>query len=501
MTMRAAVARGALALGATRIVINLAALGSLVVVARLLTPEDFGVVAIATTLLGIIIAVTELSVGSALVQRAEVTQQHIDSAWSLALLRSLLMAAAFAAAALPLANLYGDARLTPVFVLSGLTGAIGGLVNPKVMLKTRDMRFAPMLGVQLSQKLIGLAAGIALALWLRNYWAVLIGNAVGALTGVLLSYLVAPYRPRFTLARARDIMGFSGWLFMGQVVTVLNWRFDHLLFGFVLTRPQLGTYSMADSVAAIPSREVTTPFVQALFPGFSAVNGEDITRLRRAYGTAQAAIGMVALPAGFGLAAIADPLVRVALGEKWLAAVPLIQIIAACYAIQTLAIGVRPLAMARGDTRALFWRELLGLGMRVPLVTVGLLVGGMVGAAWGRSLGAVVMTLIAFRLVREILGLGVAAQVWAHRRTIAATGAMTMVVLAGEAHLARFAPEVVLALLLPAGGLVYLSVLGLLWVAEGRRAGPETELLGLARGVLTKSLAFAAARRLPPISR
>lgn len=494
MTMRAAVARGALALGATRIVINIAALGSLVVVARLLTPEDFGVVAIATTLLGIIMAVTELSVGSALVQRTEVTQQHIDSAWSLAFLRSAVMAAAFAGAALPLAGLYGDERLAPVFILSGATGAISGLINPKVMLKTKDMRFAPMLGVQLAQKLVGLAAGIALALWLRNYWAVLIGNAIGAVTGVLLSYVVAPYLPRFTLARARDIMGFSGWLFLGQVVTVLNWRFDHLLFGFVLTRQQLGTYSMADSVAAIPSREVTTPFVQALFPGFSAVNGEDTSRLRRAYGTAQAAIGMIALPAGFGLAVIADPLVRVALGEKWLAAVPLIQIIAACYAVQTLAIGVRPLAMARGDTRSLFWRELLGLGMRIPLVTVGLLLGGMVGAAWGRAVGAVVMTLIAFRLVREILGLGIGEQVWAHRRTLAATIAMSGVVLVGEARLAHLPPEFVLALLLPLGGLVYVSALGLLWVAEGRRPGPETELIGLARGVVAKSLSFAGAR-------
>lgn len=488
MTMKRRVAGGAMALGATRVVTNLANLAGLVVLARLLTPEDFGVVAIGTTVLGIVVALTELSLGSALIQRREVEPAHVDSAWTMAMIRAAAIVAGFALAAWPLAMLYDDARLAPVFIVAGATGALAGLINPKVALATRDMRFRPTLTVQLVQKLAGLAIAAGLALWLRNYWAILIGNALGALVGVLLSYGLVRYRPRFTLARARDLVGFSGWLFLGQLSNVLNWRFDQLLIGLVLPKAQLGAYSMADNLSAIPSRETTTPVVQALFPGFATMQ-DDRPRLRKAYLTAQAAIGLVALPAGFGLALLADPIVRVALGDKWLMAVPLIAVISICYSVQTLTTGARPLAMARGETRLLFLRDLQGLALRVPCVTIGLFGWGLMGLVWGRALSAVIGLAITFRMVRQLVGVGVVEQVWSHRRTMLATAAMSGAVLALDAELlARAAsPLARLVLLAPAGALAYVGTLALLWVVEGRRPGAETELLGLARGVLAKA--------------
>ena len=490
MTIKAHVARGAFALGATRIVTNLASVGALIVLARLLTPEDFGIVAIGTMILGIVVALTELSLGSALIQRTEVTDAHVDTAWTMAAIRALTITGGFALAAWPLALLYDDPRLAPVFLVSGATGALTGLVNPRIALQTKAMRFGPMLWLQLAQKLAGLAIAIALALATHSYWAIVAGNALGALLSTLMSYFVVPYRPRFTLSHARDLMGFSGWMFFSQVANVLTWRFDQLVIGLFLPRAQLGAYSVADNLSAIPSRETTTPIVQALFPGFSSMQG-DPARLRKAYLTAQGAIGLLALPTGFGLGLLADPVVRLTLGERWLLAVPLVQVLACTYAIQTMTTGARPLAMALGDTRALFLRDIAGLVLRVALVTAGLAWDGMTGMLWGRAAATVIGLNISFALARQVLGISIAQQIWIHRRTLLAVAAMAGAVLAGDTALIERGaiPLVRIALLVPAGGLAFCTALALLWMIEGRRPGAETEVLGIARGLLAKRAA------------
>lgn len=487
MAMKARVAHGAMALGLSRIAINLAGVLALIVLARLLTPQDFGLVAIGSTVLGIVMALTELSLGSALIQRPEVLRGHVDSAWTLAFLRALTIAAAFAAAAWPLAVLYGDMRLAPVFLVSGATGAMAGLINPRIALSTKEMRFGPMLTMQVSQKLAGLAIAIGLALYLRNYWAMIAGTAIGTTLATLLGYLLVPYRPRFTLSHARDLMRFSGWLFFSQAVNVINWRFDQLVIGLALPKAQLGLYAMADNLAAIPSRETTAPVVQALFPSFSQMQDEG-TRLRDAYLTAQGAIALAVLPLGIGLALLAEPVVQVALGDKWLPAAPLMQLISLCYAVQSLASCSRPLAMAKGDTRGLFVRELLGLGVRIPTVLAGLALGGLIGMAGGRLASAVIGVAISLGLVKRILGLSFRAQFWAHRRTLAAVLAMSAAVLLADFELVRLGilPLVRIATLTVLGGTAFFGALALLWLVDGRRKGAETELVSLAWGVVTR---------------
>lgn len=486
MTAKAA-ANGAMALGLTRVVTNIGNLVALVVLARLLTPKDFGLVAICTTALGIVVALTEASVGSALIQRTETTRAHLDSAWTMALLRAAAITAGFAIAAQPLAALYGDARLVPLFIVSGATGALTSITNPKIALQTKKLSFRPLIAMQVCQKLSGLVISIGLALWLGNYWAIIAGTAIGTALSVFLSYALVPYRPRFTLARSSELLGFSSWLYLGQLANVLNWRFDQLLIGLFLPPAQLGAYAMADNISAIPSRETTTPIVQVLFPSFARLQ-DQADRLRAAYLTAQTAIGVVALPTGLGLALLAEPIVQMALGAKWMLAVPLIQGIACSYAVQTLVTGARPLAMALGQTRSLFLRDIVGLLLRVPFVVGGLAGWGLTGLVWGRVLSSTLGVFIAFAMVRALLNVPIVEQVWAHRRTALAVVAMAAAVLLSDRMLIEHGagPLLRIGLLVPTGGLVYICVLGTLWLASGRRPGAESELIGLARGAVAR---------------
>jgi O-antigen/teichoic acid export membrane protein len=151
---------------------------------------------------------------------------------------------------------------------------MSGFFNPHMNLATKDMRFGPLTIFQICQKAAGLVVAIILAFVFRSYWAIIIGNLVGAASASLLSYLLIPYRPRFTLQYWREFLDFSGWMFFSQLCETINWRFDQLAIGLMLPTGQVGTYAMADSLAVIPSRETIQPLREALFPGLAAMNGD-----------------------------------------------------------------------------------------------------------------------------------------------------------------------------------------------------------------------------------
>lgn len=145
---------------------------------------------------------------------------------------------------------------------------------------------------------------------------------------------------------------------MAQPVNTLNWRFDHLVIGYFLGNVPLGYYSVGDNLTASPTRAAITPVAQTLFPAMARLTG-DVQHLRQAYQRAQSLMLAVALPLGCGFAIVAEPLVLLTMGEKWSHAITIIQLLAAIFALQTLSSAVQPLAMAMGQTRMLFNRDLV----------------------------------------------------------------------------------------------------------------------------------------------
>ena len=482
MSLREGVIRGAFSLGSARIAMSLLNAAGIVVLARILTPDDFGVVAIATAVVSVIAAVTEASLQQALVQCREPTRAHIDTVWTMSLIRACLILAVIALAAWPLAQVYGDERLAGVFMVAGLAGAFMEFYNPLLTLATRELRFGPLALFQIGQKVAGLGLAIGLAIALEGFWGIVLGNALGTLLAALASYFILPYRPAFSLSRLREIWGFSGWMFLNQLCETLNWRFDQLAIGLSVTKAQLGFYSVADNFAVIPSRELSFPLRNALFPGFLRV-ADQPAKLRNAFLKAQAGLALVTAPAAIGLALLAQPAVDLFLGPRWALAVPLLQWLAVTYAFDTFITVVRPLGMAMGETRYLFLRQLAALFVRIPLILGGLMLGGLVGAAAGRALSSFVNCLISFMLAKQLVSVGIWAQIRSHGMTLASLATMATAVLAVQAVLPPVVAEkplLQLLVLVPVGALAYSGAVLALWTHSGRRAGVVTELLGIA---------------------
>lgn len=476
-------------MSATRIIVNALSLLSTILLARLLLPEDFGLVSLAMTFLAIVTSVTELSLSMALVRHEAPTPEHFDTAWTLNALRGLIIGAVFAVSGWPVAAMYGDDRLVGVMAVLGGSILLSGLMNPRTVMLQRELIFWQEFLLNVVQKLAAFVISIAIAYLYRSYWALLIGFVSGQLVSTALSYMVLPYRPRVGFKHFRDLMSFSIWLTGGQIVNTLNWRFDYLLIGRALGMSALGHYSVGSNLAQIPTRETTGPLTKVIFPGFANIR-DNPARLSAAYQRAQSLVTAIALPAGFGAALIADPLIRLAMGEKWEPVILVVQVLAAVFALQTLGSLSEPLGMAQGETRLLFKRNVQMLLVRIPLIVAGMLIAGLKGVVIARVLSGLFSIFLAMRLVRTFTGLDLNQQLRANARALLSVGAMVGSVvllsplLGTETDTTSLLTRIVV--IGAAGGLVYCGTSYVLWIAMRKPSGPEREVQLLIGKLLRK---------------
>ncbi len=475
-------ARGATWIAASRVLISFIGLANTLVLARLLTPDDFGLVAIALSVSAIVLAVTELSLAQALVQHRDPSDAHYNTAFTLNMMRAAAVGLIVLALSQPMADFYDDPRLVPLFAAIAVSSLIIGAINPKLAAMSRGLVFWQEFATRSSDKFAGFVVALVVALVWQSYWALILGVLAGQLTSMILSYIIIPFRPRLQLAKWRDLMSFSVWVGLGQAVNTINWRFDQLVLGYFLGNSELGFYAVGDRLAVLPTREATQPVAQAVFPGFARL-ADDPQRLRSGYQRAQSALMFVSLPIGVGFAVTAEPLVLLAMGEQWLPSVIVIQFLASVFAVQTIASTVQPLAMGLGQSRILFYRSLLNFAIRVPLTLIGLLTGGLLGLLVARCAAGTIGIGIDMTLVRRLIGLSYVEQLSVNVRSLVAVAVMAV-----AAHVAGlpFDGTDWSTLVLKAGAMivtgfvVYPSGVFLLWSLFGRPEGPEHDALRFA---------------------
>ena len=456
---------------------------ALLVLARLLTPADFGLVAIAMTLIFIVEAVLELPINQALVRQPEITQSQLDTAFTLAVLRGLVLAALLALAAYPFSFIYGDHRLVGLVLALGWAPVLRGLMSPKLAVYARQIDFRRDFIIDLSGKVVSLAVSIVLAWQTHSYWALVLGTVVTPLVMMITSYLVAPHMPRLSLREWSIFAGFAGWSTVTQMLSALSWQADRLILGRFATRRQLGTFTLANDLSYIPELALIKPVMRPLMSAFAHV-GESPERLRQAYERASIALLAVGSPVMLGLCLLADPVVRLMLGDKWLLAIPTLQILPLSLIPPLLFAPFWSLAMAAGRPRLYTWQTLVDLVVRIGLLLVGAITAGMSGVIVGRLLSSLLSAISAAWCVRRITGATVFHQFGAAWRVALAGAALS-----GGVYLVRPLAEgrtgVMLALVIglaaAVGGLLYLAMLFVSWRLAGAPEGIESWCIDLVR--------------------
>ena len=482
-TLARRVAKGALWLLAARWGVRLIGIASTILLARLLQPADYGLVGMATLLYSLVQAAGDFSLDMDLIRTGSRDRARYDTVWTLEIGRGLVTAALVMLLAIPTSVLLHEPRLVGIAGIIAGIAAIAGFANVGVVEFRSEFAFARECVYTLAAKLASFVVAVPLAFAWRDYRALIAGLVTSAIARVVLSYALHPYRPRLSLARFREVFGFSKWLWFSSQLFFVRTRSDELFVGKFTGIAALGFYRIARTIAELPMTELITPILAAIFPGFSKLSGAGKS-LTDGYLAVLAGGLCLMAPLAFGFLITADLVIDLGFGRQWAAAVPLLRLLAFAAPLELLVGNAYAVFVAMGRPRLFTLTSLVNAA--AFLLLLGLLVPayGGIGAATalvGASLvGGGVNLILAQRLVRlptpdliEALwrpftaGASMAAFLGAFRQVVvfpSGTG--------GEA-LALMACVVL-------GAVIYAAVLFTLWATAGYPKGAEATIVEFA---------------------
>lgn len=475
-------AEGALWFVFMRFLIRSLGLISTVILARLLTPEDYGLIALALVLAAAIELFSSFDFEVWLIRHADPGREHFDTVWTLSVLRGCITALLLWVVAEPMAGFYDDARLADIvrFIAVGL--CLSSFTNVGVLSFHRDLKFGKDVLFNATVKTGSFIVTVSLGFIWRNYWALAAGIFASHLLRLVVSYGMHPYRPRLSLGRWRDAYYFSKWLLLGNFLSFLRMRSDTFVLGKVAGNEVLGLYNVAKEIADLAASEIVVPIRRVMVPGYAKLQGDSV-ELQRAFINGFGVIMLVGVPCAVGLAVVADPLIRVLLGSKWVHAIPIMQVLG-LNGVAVIGLANQwPALIALG--RPELASMLLGLCVAVllPSLYIASSLYGAVGAAL--TLGSVnvllvFLGLVTIRRLMQFSWLELWRSVW---RTLIATLAMGWAVTAFQAVLVGHDVPAVVTLILCVllGAVTYSIALLVQVIASGTTDGPEHQVLAFLR--------------------
>lgn len=360
---------------------RLMSLASTMVLARLLLPEDYGLWALALSLSLLFEVVTQLHFDLALIRKAEVEREDLDTAWTLNIASNTLIALLLSLAAPLLASITRAPQVAPLIWCVAFCIFLDGLHNIGMVLWRRQLVFTKEVTQDMSSKAVEILVAIGVAQLHPSVWALAAGMVAGRSTCLLLTYVLHSYRPRLQLSRWRGLMEYSSWAMAYSFLDQLSRSADAFILGRMLGMSSVGLFANARDLAALPTSELAHPIGRSLFPAFSNLLAEP-QRLRDAYLKALGGVLLLALPFAIGLVFVADAAVLILLGPRWVEAVPIVQGMALAQVVALSGASRVPLLMAQGCMKALVARACLVLVLRPLFVVLAVLNGGLHAVPW-----------------------------------------------------------------------------------------------------------------------
>jgi len=465
-----------------RWVIRLIGLVNTAIIARILAPEDFGLIALAMIAVDLCITLTDGDVDMALIRARRDDRAFQDTGWTLKVLAGLVTAAALWGLAPSVAAHFGDPRIETVVQIAALRPLLLGFENIGVVRFRRSLNFSAEFRYLVVQRLISFVAVLGLVVTLEDYLALAWAMPLSAGITVALSYMVVRRRPGVALSDWRELWRFSRWQMLFNSARLVGDRCDQIVIGRLGGIGDAGLYVVAFDLALMPTREIMLPAGRALMPAYAKL-ADDPDALRANFRTVLGFAAIVASAVGVGMACIAEDAVALILGDQWAAAVPFVRWLGVFGVLEGLWLMLDPVLIAAGRERALAVSNLILSAVTIPAVALAAWMFGTAAIPGGRIvvmavvLGGVFAVMVRWRWMSA--GTVIAA-LWRP-----ALAALVMALCLHHLHgLVASAHAASLALDIAGGAVVYGVTLFGLWGMSGRSAGAEATLMtmGVERG-------------------
>lgn len=299
-----------------RVIAKSVGLISTLVLARVLAPEDFGLVAMATIFFGFVSILGETGGQQYIVRAEEVNDEMLNTNWTINLILKVLISLITVLAAPLVASHFDDQRLVHILYFSAFATIIGGLVNPGINLLRRDQNIFPIVVNNLCGKVVAVSSAITIALIFESYWALIIGQFLSNLTRVIGSYFIHSYRPWFSLKNAREQYGFSIWLMAQASLGYARTQLDSFMVASGFTQSQLGQYNIMKYLAFLPNTLLLGPATGPLLRQLSAIKKAK-NHFATSLNVSTFVSLLIALPVAIFLYVKSEGVVSILLGSQW----------------------------------------------------------------------------------------------------------------------------------------------------------------------------------------
>jgi len=381
-TMRRRVFAGAGWAGFSQIAVQLTRTAVAIVIARLLTPEEYGLAALTLVFSSLVMVFSDLALGAALVQRKTLSEDDRSTAFWMTITAGVLFMFLGFALSGPISEIYGQPKTQPLFAVLSVSFLISSLGATQQSLLLREMAFRRLEGLTIVGALAAAPVAVVLAASGAGPWAI-IGQqiAIAAFTSALM-WRASSWRPsfRFSKKSLRDLWSFSGYLVGHRLLFYVNTNADNFIIGRFIGPAAVGAYAIAYNVMLAPAARIGAPLQRVLAPTFSRMQDEP-QRIAEAWAKVTRMIAAIAVPALAGVIVVADEFIAVLLGPKWESVAPIIQVLAWVGILQALQSINVDILMARGRTRAIFRYTMFFVTVHVTAFLIGAANWGVMGLA------------------------------------------------------------------------------------------------------------------------
>ena len=360
----------------SQIVVQLGRICFVLVLARLLTPGDFGLVAMSLVITGFVIAFADLGLGAALVQRHTIDEQDRSTVFWTGLGAGMLLTLAGIALSGPLAAFYGEAAVQGLAAALSLSFFVTALGATQRALLVREMNFRTLELATIAGVYVGGIVGVACASAGWGAWSLVVQQLTNVSVSTAVIWLTSPWRPHLNWSSAslRSLGGFGGNVLGTRLTYAAQESALPLIVGRSLGSGSLGIFTIAYTIVLQPLSRLAIPIGEVLFPAFSRLQ-HDLERLADMWLRGLRVLASFCIPAMAGLVVVAPDLVPLLLGDQWDDAVPVLQILAWVGLLQALGAWNGAILLGLGKARVLF--------RATTAILVTYVVAFLIGVQWG----------------------------------------------------------------------------------------------------------------------
>jgi len=371
--------------------------------ARLLSPDDFGLLGMATVFTGFVSIFSEMGVSGALVQNQNADDRHYSSAFWLNIVVGIFLTLGFISLAPLVAGFYQKEQLQPILAALSLNFFLSAFTIIQQAILSKQMDFKSLAICEVTGVIVGGLVGIGFAFSGAGVWSLVYQSLTFNLVNSILLWFFSSWRPKFTFSMAaiKDIFSFSANITAFQIVNYFARNVDYLLIGKFLGTHWLGLYTLAFKLMMVPLQNISWVLAKVMFPALSKIQ-DDLPKVGEVYIKMLQLISVVTFPLMLILFIVAPQFIHVVYGEQWYPVIDLIRIFCFCGMMQSVATTVGTIFQALGRADVQFKMGLLGAAISTLAVIIGLN-WGIYGVAVAYTIFALIWSQYTFTVTMNLL--------------------------------------------------------------------------------------------------